>query len=196
MLASEAVTTILRRVRDPQGSQHTPTVVLRFLTDVQRSLNALYADVVESASFIVEPRVMHLPLAATLPSAIRLIDIQTDASRDLTMLKDWRELALLNRSWFRAIANQHELWAAVGRDGFVVWPGVDERRTLTGVYARLTDELDLTTEIELDASYHPLMFDLVEGCLLMRGRMFGPLVAVTERLKTGFQARNRTTSES
>jgi hypothetical protein len=195
VVASEAVTTLLRRVRDPQGSQHTPTVVLRLLTDVQRILNALYADVVESQLFTAPPRVMHYPLGATVPKAIRLLSVQTDASRDLAPLKDWRELALLSRSWFRTLGDRPLVWAPVGRDAFVVWPGVDRELSLTAVYVRQTDELDLTTIIELSPTYWPLLLDLVEGCLLMRGRMFGPSMdAVTERLKAGFQPRERTIS--
>lgn len=192
MVAHEAVTTLLRRVRDPQGSQHPPSVVLRFLTDVQRTINALYADVIETASIVVEPRVMHLPMTALFPSAIRLVTVRTDGGRDLSLLPDWRQLALVDRRWFRKLGDRHLVWAPVGRDAFVVWPGVDDVRTLVGVYARLTAELADDTDIELDNGYHPLLLDLVEGCLLLRGRVFEPLGAVAERLKVGFQAKART----
>jgi hypothetical protein len=192
MIANEAVTILLRRVRDPQGSQHSRTFVLRLLTDVQRILNALYADVVESAPIDVQPRVMHLPLSATLPSAIRLVGIRS-GGRDLTQLDDWRQLALLSRQWFRTLSTQHQVWAPVGRDAFVVWPGVDEVRTLEGVYVKLTNELDLLPDsaLEIDNGYWPVLFDLCEACLLIRGRQFDPLLAVQARLKTSIAAKSK-----
>jgi hypothetical protein len=190
MVASEMVTTLLRRVRDPQGSQHTPAVVLRLLTEVQRALNTLYADVVESAQADVQPRVMHLPLEATFPRAIRLLGVRIfGESRDLTEVPDWRQLATLDRRWFRALGDRHLVWAPVGRDAFVIWPGVERVVTITAIYARLTDDLAPETEIELDNGLHPLLLDLVEGCLLLRGRMFEPLTTVLERLKVGFSAK-------
>jgi hypothetical protein len=190
MVAAEAVTTLLRRVRDPQGSQHSPTTVLRLLTEAQRTLNTLYSDVTESADLDVQPRVMHLPLSAAFPRAIRLLSVRTfGGSRDLTELPDWRQLATLDRRWFRRQGDRHLVWAPVGRDAFVIWPGVERIVTITAIYARMTDDLRLDSTIELDNGLHPLLFDLVEGMLLLRGRMFAPLTAVLERLKAGFTAK-------
>lgn len=190
-LAGPLVDTVLRRVRDPQGSAHPRDMVRWFLSLAQQVANAGLRSVFVTTSFTTTPFQQVYTLNGLFPNAVRIEAIR-EGDRNLARV-GWPELAQVDRRWSRRTGQRFEVWAPIGRDLFVIHPAQPAAATVTVVADKLTNSLSAdTTVVELTVGDLPVVADLTEAVLDLRARLFEPATAALERLAVAYKASQRT----
>src|SRR3990167_7929296 len=106
-VAGTLVSALLRRVRDPQALANTRDFTRSILSDCQRLVNARTGRVLETTTgFATEPMRMFYPLAALIPTAVRVQAVR-EGGRDLDRMT-LKQLSQTNSTWFRDIGDRFE----------------------------------------------------------------------------------------
>lgn len=186
--AGSLVSTLLRRVRDPQGAMHDRVTVARpFLSHAQRLVNAGLRAVIGEAVLVTEPYRLIYPVAALLPNAVHIESVR-EADRDLADVT-WESLWHTDGSWFRRTGDRFEAFARIGRDLLVVYPAKKVASSITVVYTALTANLTQDSiATDLDDTLHAPMLALAESLLYLRARDFAGLDAALATLMRDYQA--------
>jgi hypothetical protein len=113
----------------------------------------------------------------------RVIGVR-DSSRDLYEVS-FALLGANNPDWLRTEGPQPEVFSTIGRDLIVITPFQRASPpTLEVLYTRQTAVLvdDAGNFAVIPDDYLPLLMDITEAILLMRGRIFTPESAIPELL--------------
>lgn len=179
--AGPLVDTVLRRVRDPQGSAHSRSLVRWLLSLAQQIANGGLRSVLSTVSFTTAPLQQIYSMTALVPSAIRIVAVR-EGDRNLAPVA-WGELSQVDRHWSRRVGDRYEVWAPIGRDLFVLHPAQPSSATVVLVVAKLTNSLTVDTSVvELPDDAQPVMLDLTEALLNLKNRSQEPGAAALERL--------------
>jgi len=181
-VAGTLISSLLRRVRDPQGLANTRGFTRSILSDCQRLINARSRRVLETiAGFVTEPMRMFYPLTASMPTAVRVQAVR-EGDRDLDRVT-LKQLSQINSTWFRRTGDRFEAFAEVGRDLIVIYPAKTITSTVDIVAVKLTDNLideneatDLPDEDLLD------VMELAEAVLLAKMREIDTVKPLIERI--------------
>lgn len=188
-MAAEAgplVDVLLQRTRDPQGTANTRTFTRQILSMSQQLANAALRAVLDEAELAIEPRRQVYPIKALLPAAAQVVAVRDEDGRDLQEVH-WRTLAQVNRQWPRAIGPRFKTYALIGRDLLVVHPASETATRVHVHYAILTADLASdTTRTELHDDFLPIVLDVAEVVLMMRGRSYAPANAALGRIAQRF----------
>ena len=162
------------------------------LSAVQEMFNARYKRVLTSKSITLDASTLLFDIRTKLtsPTGINLISI-TVSNRTLTRLRDWREIFGYDQSWLTRTATRHEVWAQMGTDKFLVYPGVTTNTTATVVYAGETTTLDEASDsFDIPAEDEALVYDITEAIFLIQKRNFAEaqnkLKMIAEAVGVGF----------
>lgn len=184
------VDTVLRRVRDVQGSAHPRALVRWLLSMAQQLVNARFDNALDTATFTTEPQRQIYPLAAGFPTSVRVIAVRQDG-RDLGAVP-WADLIQLDRRWHRRAGPRLETWSPIGRDLLVLHPALATAATVDVVVTKLTTSLTIDSDtLEVPDQLIPPMLDLVEAIVLTKGRLFEPAAAALDRLAASTQSAAR-----
>lgn len=181
------IDSILRRVRDTQGSANSRDLVLDLLSRCQQLLNLGIRAVIDQTVVTLEPYRTLYDLSVLVPQAGRVVGVQyLDVELDVL---NWRHLKHVDRAWFRSVGPAPSAWAGIGRDLLAIIPAVEIATPVTILSAKLTDVLDEYADpIEIPEAYEPLLCDMVEGLLLLKQRTFAPLTSTAARVVARFNA--------
>jgi len=180
--AGTLVSALLRRVRDPQALANTRDFTRSILSDCQRLINARSGRVLETTTaFATEPMRMFYPLAASVPTAVRVVAVR-EGGRDLDRIT-LKQLNQISTNWFRRIGYRFEAFAEVGRDLLVIYPAKTVVSAVDIVAVKLTDSLvndDEATDLP-DEDLHDVM-ELAEAILLTKMRDIDTVKPLIERI--------------
>lgn len=179
--AGDLADILLNRVRDPHGTAHERSMVLRLLSECQRLVNAETRAVLAEADLTVDSSNTILDIQHLLPWALRIETVR-DGLRDLPRCGSWRELAEADRLWLRRTGGRLEQWCHFTPARVLLYPAPNDPTTVTLVYTlRTRDFTHDTDELELPPNLEPAILDLAEQLLLMRQRLFASIPPVAER---------------
>lgn len=166
----DAIEAVLHRVRDPHGTAHGREFVRSLLNRVQLMVNTKLGLVTAERSHTLKPMQQVYGLISELyPEIARILSIHFEGY-DLPMVK-WTELQHADWRWFRTQGTQPRVWAPLGRDSFIVHPGVSAVTEVTLHYAAVPPLLEQDTdELFIPDQHLPLVYDLLETLLLTKGR--------------------------
>lgn len=179
--AGALVTTLLQRVRDPQGAAHSRAFALAILSDAQRLVNLAQRHVLVEETLTTEARRMIYPVSSLLPLSARIEYIR-DSVRDLTPTTI-RALSHVDQRWPSRMGLTFESWVPIGRDLIIIYPAKTAASSVTVVSTKLTTAFaGEGDEVELPPEAEPAMLALAEAILLLRSRMWGPFGDAIKRL--------------
>ena len=190
--AGSLVSTVLRRIRDPQASATSYDLARAILSDCQRLVNAGLNRVVTTGTLTTEPFRLFYPLdglfdPVTVPP-IRVLSV-TEGNRDLTETTV-KALNQYDLKWFRHLADRFEAWAPVGRSMIVIFPAKRETSSVVITYTKATNDLVNDAEVtELPDRDLADALDLTEIILSARLRDFKTIKSVIDRVTA--RAQNR-----
>src|SRR5262245_36284584 len=176
---------LLQRTRDPQGTANTRLFVRTILSMAQQLTNAGIKAIIDELPLVTEPMRQVYPIKDLLPVSANIVAVREEG-RDLKEV-DWRTLAQVDRQWPRRTGSRFETYSLVGRDLLIVHPALPETSHVDVHYAILTAELTSeSTRTELHDDFVPVVLDLAETVLLMRGRQFDQANAALLRIALRF----------
>lgn len=169
--ALEAINTLQLRVRDPQGSAHSNTLVLDLLSRCQQILNDALKLVIDETTLTTIPYQNFYTIDTLLPSTLSILSVK-DGNSDLQKLSSLDDLKAISWNWHRQIDAKHHCWLQLGETQLVLWPAKDYESSVTIVSTQLTPVLTSFQQDTLAISTEktPFLLDLVEAILLMRQR--------------------------
>jgi hypothetical protein len=155
-------------------------------------VNARYKRVLTSKSITLDASTLLFDIRTKLtsPVGINIVSINV-SNRTLIKLNDWRELFGYDQSWLTRTATRHEVWAQMGADMFVVYPGVTTNTTATVIYAGETTTLDDATDsFDVPAEDEGLVYDITEAIFHIHMRNFPEakkkIEHMAEKMQIGF----------
>ncbi len=166
----DVIETVLHRARDPHGTGTNREFVRTLLNHVQLLVNTKLGLVTSERPHVMKPFQQVYGLISELyPEIARIVSIHY-GSLDLPMT-DWRRLHHYDRRWFRALGNEPKVWSPLGRDSFIVHPGVDHELTVTLHYSIIPTLLTSDDQVmEIPDQHLPLVYDFLEALLLTKNR--------------------------
>jgi hypothetical protein len=171
--AKELTDEVLRRVRDVHGLAHSRAFARTLLSKSQQVLNTLLAVVTTSTTFTTQPHQQLYSISGSLTgtdTVSRVLAVR-EGGRDLSHLKDYRQLSHLNLRWLRAIGTRFEAWTHIGRDLLVIYPAKTSTSSVEIIGSKLTTALTgEATELEVPSEYHDHIVTLAEIMLLAKQR--------------------------
>ncbi len=163
------ITTVLQRVRDPQGTASSRDFVRKILSHAQRILNSELADAVETIDLITQPGLMFYDLSGFIPNSMNVVEVeyefQTLPRTDLNQLRG------TDPNWSRTRGSQYNAYAQVGKNLLILYPALSVQSTVTVRFVKDTGILqNESEEISLLNDHLPLLDAVAEAVLLLKQR--------------------------
>ena len=175
------ITEVGNRLRDPSNFAHPRATVLDILSRVQRCLSIGLRLKITSASFAPTARRCLYEITEIASDIGRIVGVR-DLGRDLAEVP-FAALGDNDTDWLRREGPQPEVFSTIGRDLVVLTPFQRASPpTLVVFYTMQTVALvDGAADFPvIPDDYVPLLMDITEAILLMRGRIFTPESALPE----------------
>lgn len=164
------ISKLLRRVRDPQATTHTRLFVLEILGHAQQIVNSLSALVLENATLNLDKGLLLYQTASTVPNSVAIIDVVHNGYS--LYRSDLVKLKAINNNWPRSRASAIEMFAPIGRDLLILYPGINRSGDSVTIYY-VKDVSNLANEnatISIARDYESLMESFAEILLLIKQR--------------------------
>lgn len=177
----DIITEVGERLRDPTNFAHTRTLVLEILSRVQRVLNIGLKLRILNVLFTPDPKRTIYDVTEIADDIGKIVGIR-DGGRDLDEIP-WHKLADNDNRWIQRRGPQPMAFSRFGRDLVMIVPCQEiSPPQLRVFYTQQSDDLvdDDTDFPTLPDKYIPLLMDLTELILLIRGRIFTPDSAMPE----------------
>lgn len=177
---------LLAQVRDPQGVATTRAQALALLSRSQQQVNAALDDVVISTSFNVPPFTLIFPISATFPDCVRILSVRDASNRDLDRMSDRADIesTWINAGWLTERGSTLRSWGTIGRDLFVLRPGLFAQQAVTMRYTQLTPTLATEADSTVVPNEDdPAVVDLAALLIRLKSRDFDGLDKDFERFK-------------
>ncbi len=187
-IAGVVITKVLQRVRDPQGSAHTRTFVLKILSHAQRVVNAIFGEVKITDTFNTEADRIAYPVRPTLDKTLRVVSVTQDGSELAT--ETLEGLRGFDPSWPRTRADKMLAFAPVGRDLLFLYPALP--RTSSVQITSIKDTgiiVGEASELEIPDNRAKIALDFTEVVLLLRQRDLDEAEALLKELTERIQKR-------
>ena len=166
------ITKVLQRVRDPQGSAHSRNFVRTILGHAQRVVNSLLGLVLENTNLSVQPGLLVYPASSSVPNAVNIIDV-VHQGRSLHR-SDLDKLRGINSNWPRARGAHFDIYAPIGKDLLILYPGIQAQDTVDVHYIKDTGVISKETDtVQIAKDFEPLMEQMAEALLLLKQRDLG-----------------------
>ncbi len=187
-IAGVLITKVLQRVRDPQGSAHTRTFVLKILSHAQRIVNAIFGEVKITDTFNTEADRIAYPVQPNLSDTLRVVSITQDGSE--LAPETLEGLRGFDPSWPRTRADKMLAFAPVGRDLLFLYPALP--RTSSVQITSIKDTGIIVGEsstLEIPDNHAKIALDFTEIVLLLRQRDLDEAEALLKELTERIQKR-------
>ncbi len=181
--ATAIIDTILRRVRDTNGTAHSRAFVLSRLSELQRVANTGLRIVTDTASLSTTSYQPFYQISTGVASgnAVRILGV-IEGNRNLDQIP-WRTLKQIDTNWLRRTSERFELFSLIGREQLIIWPTKKQASSVTVVYAKLTNTLSTeSTATEMPDDEMPFVMDITTALLLAKTRYLKGFVPVMERI--------------
>lgn len=179
--ANDLLGHLMLRVRDPDGTAHERSMVLRLLAECQRVINAETRAVHAEMDVDVDASNTILDVHRLLPWALRIETIR-DGIRDIHRCKSWREIAQSDRTWLRRVGGRITQWCHFTPARVILYPAPVDLTTITLVYTLRTGDFITGDElVQLPPNLEPAILNLAEELLLLRQRLFLSMPPAAER---------------
>jgi len=179
--AGELADILLLRVRDPDGTAHERSMVLRLLAECQRLVNAETRALLAELPVTIDSTNTVVDVQRLMPWALRIETIR-DGIRDLHRCSSWRQLAQADRLWLRRTGGRVQQWCHFTPARILLYPVPVDPTVLTFVYTLRTSDFTLDSDlVQLPVNLEPAILDLAEQVLLMRQRLFLSIPPAAER---------------
>lgn len=187
-IAGVLITTALQRVRDPQGSAHPRTFVLKILSHAQRVVNAIFGEVKVTTTFTTEADRIAYPVQPNLSDTLRVVSITQDGSELATETLDG--LRGFDPSWPRIRADKMLAFAPVGRDLLFLYPALPRASSVQITSIKDTGTIvGEASTLEIPDNHAKIALDFTEVVLLLRQRDFDEAEALLKELTERIQKR-------
>ena len=185
--ATALIDTVLRRVRDPNGTAHSRAFTLARLSDMQRITNGALRVVVDTATLTTTAYLPFYQISTSVASgnAVRILGV-IEGNRNLDFIL-WRTLKHIDTEWLRAVASRFEAFSLIGKEQLILWPAQKEAVSVTVVYAALTTSLSTEgTATDMPDDELPLVVDMTTALLLAKTRYIGSTSSLGIKSSGGF----------
>jgi len=187
---SALIDSLARRVRDTTNFAHDRPTLLDVLNRVSYVLNAATRVKLTSTSFTPAANRTLYQTDAVASGILRIVGVREAGGRDLLEIP-WESLVLNDPAWLHTTGPRHEMFAYIGRDLFVLYPAVKSAdiAALTVIHAKTPTALaDDAVAWELPDDLEPVLLDLSEVLIYLRGRIFSPQEMIAAPLKRAADA--------
>ncbi len=150
------------------------SLAYQVLSAVQEMFNARYKRVLTTKDITLTASTLLFDIrtALTSPVGIKVVSIAV-SNRTLIKLDDWHELFGYDQDWLTKTGTRHEVWAQMGVDKFVVYPGVTSGVTASVTYAGETTTLnDSTDDFDVPTEDEDMVYDITEAIFHIHMRKF------------------------
>ena len=182
-VAGTLVTSLLQRVRDPQGAAHSRDVARSILDYCQQIINAFTGQVYETVTISAGARQQIHNLRTLAPNYVHIQDAKQEG-RSLSRT-DTRALFYYSRDWARDVGPRREAFAELGLDIAIFYPATAEAVSLdvtsTKITAPLVDE-DVATELPDEVMAAAL--SMAEAILQLRQRNLADAATAMQTMTT------------
>lgn len=189
---ANTLTDLRERLRAAGTTGIADALAYQVLSAAQEMVNARYKRVLTSKSITLDASTLLFDIRTKLtsPVGINIVSINV-SNRTLIKLNDWRELFGYDQSWLTRTATRHEVWAQMGADMFVVYPGVTTNTTATVIYAGETTTLDDAADsFDVPGEDEGLVYDITEAIFHIHMRNFAEakkkIEHMAEKMQIGF----------
>lgn len=170
--ASELVTEVLHRVRDPGGQATTRAQVLDLLDRCQIALVRHTGTLIEDRTGVTIDLTQHVfPIDTT--TVLRIVDIYNTSDNKRLSRMRWSQLVQVDTKWWRTSAvTGPTSWAPLGTNYYILYPAASIV-SLNYTFREQVFPTTLTAEsvdLDIPTEHHHKLVDLVEALLLLRNR--------------------------
>lgn len=166
---NNAITEILKRVRDPEGKMHSRDLAGDVLLECMRLVNLHGRLVLSSATMNTVAGQIFYPLEDQASAEAALAVGVREVNRDLQEIP-WRNFLVIEEA-LNQRKSKSTVFANVGKDLLAIWPPKNVSGTVTLKYVKLlTKPVDLDTAVELAPEHMVEVLALAEQVLLARAR--------------------------
>ena len=195
---ANTLTDLRKRLRSGGTVGISDALMYQVLSAVQEMFNARYRRVLTSKDITLDASTLLYDIRTKLtsPVGIKIVSINISEGtpavrRTLPKLRDWHELFGYDQSWLTRTATRQEVWAQMGADKFVVYPGVTTNTTATVIYAGETTTLDgATDDFDVPAEDQDMVYDITEAIFHIHMRNFAEaknkMKEIAENVGIGF----------
>jgi len=164
------ISKILQRVRDPQASTHSRSFVLTILGHAQQLINSLTALVIDNTSFNTLPGLLLYQSASSIPESVAIVDVEHEGCS--LHRGSLEKLKAINETWPRSRSFGLEIYAPIGKDLFVLYPGLKFADTVKVYYVKDVSlfEDEETDTVDIAKDFEPMMEGMAEVILLLKQR--------------------------
>lgn len=176
------ITSLARRVRDTSNFAHPRATLLDILNRCSYSLNAATRSKIRSVTMTPTAGRVLYPTTEVASDVIYIIGVQDTGGRDL-MEVPWPVLVLNDPDWIHTVGTRHQMFSRIGRDILVLYPAVKDADVLdlTIKYVQVPTALaDDGVAWVLPDELEPVLLDLAEPIVYLRGRIFTPGSAIAD----------------
>lgn len=175
--------TLLARVRDPQGLATSRLEAAQFLTHAQRLVNIGMPQALDSSPLVLERLRMVYPVSGLLPLSGKVLGARDADGRPLPLV-EWRALKWQSPTWFRDIGDRPLTISRLGRDSIVVYPALHQTQTITVLSAKVTSDLTaVAVPVETTELFVGMVLDIGELLILLKQRHMYAMQPIAARLK-------------
>ena len=176
--AKDLVDKVLAEVRDPQGMATTRVQALDLISRSQVQVNAVLDDVVISTAFNVPPFTQIYPISGSFPDCVRILSVRDASGRDLYEMSARADIdaTWLNSGWFTEVGSNLISWGTIGRDLFMLRPGLYAQQPVTVRYTQVTPTLAVEADRTVAPDEDDVAIDYLAALLIrMKSRDFDGL---------------------
>lgn len=188
---STLITSIARRVRDPNNTAHSQAFVRDILDRVQVIVNDKQESVLTSTVLVATPGQVLYSVENDLGNIVTVTRVSING-RDLDR-QNWRNLHRINPRWLQAKGGTPTAWAPVGRSLIAIYPAPDYEAEITFTGTKITTALtDNNIQLELELEDEDIVREVVTAILLIRQRDLDMIESIISRVgsKMGLQMNN------
>lgn len=177
--ASTLISSIARRVRDPNNTAHTQAFVRDILDRVQVIVNDKQEYVLTDTVLTATPGQVLYSVENDLGNIVTVTRVSING-RDLDR-QNWHNLHRINSKWLQAKGGTPTAWAPIGRSLIAIYPAPDYAAEITFTGTKITTALsDNNIQLEVELEDEDVIREIVTAILLIRQRdldMVGPIIS-------------------
>lgn len=181
--AGDLIDSIARRVRDPNNTAHSRSLVRDLLDRAQVVVNGAAKSIKTEENLATTAGQAVYSVESDLTATTLVLSVLHN-ERHLSRIVPWRNLNKLSSTWLQDDQSEPFGWANIGRDLFAIYPAPTEPApTVKTVGIKRTNELtDDTTSLELDEEKESIAMDLVTTMLLVRQRDLDQVATLVQKV--------------
>jgi len=179
---------LMRRIRQEGGLALSPDLAIHIYSLCEQIVNTAFQRILVTNTFTAPKQKLLFTLRDEFSDAVSIITF-VQSNREIIKLASLDELSAYDPNWFRSITGtRFEAWHSVGRDLFILYPGLAAADSVDITYVKLLTmhtnfATSYNTDSELPDEDVDIALTLAELILLARYRLLSNIPSRLVRAK-------------